>query len=1013
MNIYYKLFVVKSNEDTCILLYGYGLPDINEIRGWSSGLIDKKLYLYRLTCIMNEENSSKFQECLTNKENIELTKEFSIKSGYVQRPDTIMYPKKDFSVDSGSILKSLSKVKEYWNLNKILLLQELQYIYKNKGARIQRERIHDTIDKISQEIAICLFSDASERLGNIEIYIPNEWADNFEWETKKLVNKRVSEISVKGIRVNKKKNIKFDSLVNCVLKNSNRCVLNQIKEMKIKDESIEFDANEDISEVHIDIWNKEIGELVYTSHSSLMRQMIFSINIGNNTKYLLHDEWTDKLEKTFGGSKEKIEKLNEIRRLEHNDTPMVSKTGDYKNDPWNEAGNLCKKLIKAYRYENTKGTFCKKVGEGECEIDSFCKIAEYLNQSRVKRVIIVDPYFSIKAMEKFLGRVENIKLELEIITSLSDIDPDEDAKNAKNTNYINEVKVFLNRNAAIIHQSLRIINITQNKNTAIHDRYLLRLLDDGTIDGYLLSNSLNSAGQSYSFVIAPMDKEVTYSVLEYVNELKDGELQIKKSKLERLQTEILWDTFDKKYKKEVTTIVPPKKWEQDMITNYSNEQVLELEELFYKGWDLTEKEGKESILKLCWYLYHRNEEKIMPRLMEFINTEVDINKFLPLCNKIALELEREEKLCEENDLNSKLSEVYTFRNALDKDKQEELKINPQYLMSTGFIHVYYEVNNYLSCLYRIIYDISHKELVNIMEIAHSPKAMQLLLEEMIFNSDLDFEIYDRLFISDIEWLKEWAYYYFDTIIIRKIKNGEYVDHQLYVNNCDESAIYQYASCIETISFEIDSVKRNCKCNLDKLSKLNEELKHYVKEEAELMNKEVTFDSRILFKLLNGPNEIINYENYNLLLQQISNKDCKNMFLNKMIDLLHEKWDENEQFFARCDYYVTYYAAYACLEYWNNDVETIFKELRINNKSLYVATEPGKYDMNHEEWNKSVQKVLWQLLFLKYYKELLEEQKNIGDENYNKIITKSRELSVIRNQCDRWYDNAGLITEVFK
>lgn len=133
----------------------------------------------------------------------------------------------------------------------------------------------------------------------------------------------------------------------------------------------------------------------------------------------------------------------------------------------------------------------------------------------------------------------------------------------------------------------------------------------------------------------------------------------------------------------------------------------------------------------------------------------------------------------------------------------------------------------------------------------------------------------------------------------------------------------------------------------------------------------------------------------------------------MIDLLYQKWDKDEQFFARCDYNVTYYAVYACLEYWNNDVETIFKELRINNKSLYIATEPGKHDMNYEEWNKAIQKVLWQILFLKYYKKVLEKQKMIGDENYNKIIAKITELSAIKKQCDRWYDSDGLVVEVFQ
>ncbi|WP_447409811.1 hypothetical protein [Clostridium perfringens] len=41
---------------------------------------------------------------------------------------------------------------------------------------------------------------------------------------------------------------------------------------------------------------------------------------------------------------------------------------------------------------------------------------------------------------------------------------------------------------------------------------------------------MNSAGQNYSFVIAPMDKEVIYNVLEYVNEIKNEEIQKRKTR---------------------------------------------------------------------------------------------------------------------------------------------------------------------------------------------------------------------------------------------------------------------------------------------------------------------------------------------------------------------------------------------------------------------------------------------------------------------------------------------------
>ncbi len=57
MNTFYKLFMIKMDANRSILLYGYALPDSNNERGWSSGVIDKGLSLYKLTCVMNEKQS--------------------------------------------------------------------------------------------------------------------------------------------------------------------------------------------------------------------------------------------------------------------------------------------------------------------------------------------------------------------------------------------------------------------------------------------------------------------------------------------------------------------------------------------------------------------------------------------------------------------------------------------------------------------------------------------------------------------------------------------------------------------------------------------------------------------------------------------------------------------------------------------------------------------------------------------------------------------------------------------
>ncbi|MDM0720080.1 VPA1262 family protein [Clostridium perfringens] len=1013
MNTFFKLFVVKKSQDTCVLLYGYGLADYNETRVWSSGVIDKKLKLYKLTCVMNEENTLKFQKALLNKDKIYITKDFCINGGFTLRPNTIMYSKKNINSDCKNILKSLASVKEYWNLDKIDIFNQLQEIYKNKEAKKQRKQIHDVIDKISKEISISLFDDSSERLGNIEIYIKNEFSDKVEITSKRIEDKITKKVSCKGIKIKKIKDIKLDLIVNCELENGGRCLLNEIKEMKKSENSIEFDANENISKVSVKIWNKKDGILVYDFQSNLVRDLKFSIEILSNTKYLLNDEWTSKLEKTFGGSKEKMEKLDVVKMKDYKNKPIISNIDIEFDDPWLEAGILSKRLIRPFIYEDEKGAFCKKVGEGECEIDSFCKISEYLNSTNVKRVIILDPYFSIKAMTKFLTRVNNSELELEVITSLVNIDPDKEAIDAHNKNYLNEIKEFLKKNSPIIHKHLKIINITQNENVAFHDRYLLRLLDDGTIDGYLLSNSLNSAGQNYSFVIAQMDKEVTYSVLEYVGEIKNKEIQNNKGKSERLKIEVLWDSSNAEKKENNIQL---KDWEQYMKSNYGNGELFELEEIFYEEWYVDYKKAKENILKLSWYLYHSKKEKVMiSKLKEFINTDEQVNKLLSICEEVALELEKEEESYEKSNLmNNRNLEIYTIRQALDKENQKDSMIYSRYLIDNCSSFMYsYIVNGYLLSLYNIVYEFSHKELINIMENAHSPKAMSLLIENIVSDDELDIEVYERLLQSDIKWIRELAYFYFDNNIINKIKNEKNVTYKLDVNYYDEVAMYQYASCIEEISFEINRVRNTINDKKIYISKLKEAFKFYIEEEGNIIDRCSNFDEEFLFRLLNGPNIKINYENYYLLLQQLSNKKFRDIVLNKMMSLFSEKWEKEEILFSMYDdCYITYYAAYAYLEYFNNDIENIYKELKINNKSLYIATEAGKYDMNYTEWENAVIKVLWQMLFLKYCKQILKEKNISSEESHAKISEKFTELSNINKECTKLKGYDRLVNIIF-
>ena len=135
--------------------------------------------------------------------------------------------------------------------------------------------------------------------------------------------------------------------------------------------------------------------------------------------------------------------------------------------------------------------FIKNV-QKDGEIQSFIKILEYMNHSSVKNVIIADPFFSITAASKILARIPNRGIQIEVITSLCEINPDNGEVEGQNQSQ--KFQEFLEKNTHILHPKLLVWNLKRGGKQVFHDRYLIRYHENGKIDGFLLSNSLNSMG---------------------------------------------------------------------------------------------------------------------------------------------------------------------------------------------------------------------------------------------------------------------------------------------------------------------------------------------------------------------------------------------------------------------------------------------------------------------------------------------------------------------------------------
>ena len=86
-------------------------------------------------------------------------------------------------------------------------------------------------------------------------------------------------------------------------------------------------------------------------------------------------------------------------------------------------------------------------------------------------------------------------------------------------------------------------------------------------------------------------------------------------------------------------------------------------------------------------------------------------------------------------------------------------------------------------------------------------------------------------------------------------------------------------------------------------------------------------------------------------------------------------------------------------------------MNISKKYISIALEPGKKDINYSVWNNAVLMVLWQILFIKDYKMIVDDKLNdqITLNGYDELLF---ELEKIKSQLNEWHDDCGLSEALF-
>jgi len=519
-NTFIKLLILANDDKGFVLLYGFCVPTSQPPYPWKFRDV-KQSKQSVWSAILTQPDAALFLQELTQNGQITLGMKTFASPEFVKRQVVLS---NDGTNHTAGPVSGFCHVSEYWNIHKNTLFQDIKSTLCADGRELYL-RMQELLVWLKEECGID-FSTNGSRIGNLECFSFTLSEDIFKIETHK-------ECGLKQTTILKQLPVSEDVIVNCTAEHRGRSVSNQTKIFRAEESKLDFFADEAMSRVIVQIWEKESGKLLFSKDVTLLLDVSLNMNFGSPT-YHIYDSWSDKLFKSASNRSEIIKKeISAVSRITQDRAITIKSSTHEAIDTAMQEGQS---LFSNYEVTPSKGAFIPNA-HIDGEIDSFIKIREYLENPSVKKVIIADPYFSIIAAQKMLARIPRTDIEIEIISSLTDADPDTGKKNDVLPTY----RKFLTKNASILHQNLTIRNLSRGGKQVFHDRYLIRFFDNGQIDGYLLSNSLNSMGQFYPFVIAPMEKTVCYEVCDYLNDLCNPEVQATKSKEQQISCEVLCD----------------------------------------------------------------------------------------------------------------------------------------------------------------------------------------------------------------------------------------------------------------------------------------------------------------------------------------------------------------------------------------------------------------------------------------------------------------------------------------
>jgi hypothetical protein len=364
---------------------------------------------------------------------------------------------------------------------------------------------------LTKELNLPFNGDYSRKFGNFEIHDTSIAMDSSI--SIELLNSKRSGTGGAYIRIGRKAPLKDElQQLHVICREKKDVIFHKLISLEPGQEVIELEQlPEDCYELECWVFD-DLGELIFQDHQYYIAKIGMNMGVvGRQVK--LQDKLSERAQNTNNKLGEKASSVTRTSTERSLIQPSVREYEQFNDQMMQIQSELF----------NTQGDdrwFGKSI---ECEIEVIEYFQSLIGRGKAKKAILVDPFFGAEAFERFVSRVEESKLELIILTSLSDINPDTGEKFPSGSAPIELLEKSINKVKDIVNCNLRLVNVNRGSfKQAFHDRYLLIYPFEGLPAVYMLSNSVNKMSGNWPFCMSKLEHAIARRVREYIELLCEG-----------------------------------------------------------------------------------------------------------------------------------------------------------------------------------------------------------------------------------------------------------------------------------------------------------------------------------------------------------------------------------------------------------------------------------------------------------------------------------------------------------